>query len=285
MNIVKTIVAIGLLLGFIIVLATCGGAEESSPDGTHDFPAGHPVVDATTVEQVSEGQRLFAEAGCAGCHGPDGLGASAPHIIGHSPDIVKLMVRDPVDQMPAFGETQLSDEQLDKIAEYIGSLSGSRSDVERAVRRGVTHLQLALVAIDARDQDDALYHLSEGVRYAHDVDRIPELNDALELLGNGDWAGAREIIASGSEIRDAEDRPLDEMYLDLGVLALRTGDVEDAVRNLSIYVELTGDAEGRADIEEALGLIESGEIEHALAIAENLLSVRERSESSTPWPA
>jgi mono/diheme cytochrome c family protein len=284
-NIVKTIVAIGLLLGFIIVLATCGGAEESSPDGTHDFPAGHPVVDATTVEQVSEGQRLFAEAGCAGCHGPDGLGASAPHIIGHSADIVKLMVRDPVDQMPPFDESQLSEEDLNKIAEYIGSLSGSRADVERTVRRGITHLQLALQAIDIKDEEAALYHLSGGIRYAHDVDRIPELNDALALLESGDWSGAREIIVSGSEMQEAEQRPLDEMYLDLGVLALRAGDTEDATRNLSLYVDLTEDDEAREDIEEALDLIDDGEIEHALAIAEGLLSVLERAEALVSWPA
>ncbi|MEZ4521631.1 MAG: cytochrome c [Thermomicrobiales bacterium] len=210
MNFIKMVVGIGLVLGFVIVVATCSRAQNSSPDGTHDFPAGHPVVDATTIEQVSEGQRLFAEAGCAGCHGPDGLGASAPHIIGHSADIVKLMVRDPVDQMPAFDENQLSDEQLDKIAEYIGGLSGSRADVERTVRRGITHLQLAVHAIDIKNREDAIYHLEGGVRYAHDVDRIPELNDALDLLKSGDWAGARAIIVTGSDFKEAEDRPLDE---------------------------------------------------------------------------
>jgi mono/diheme cytochrome c family protein len=276
-NFIRNLVATGLLLGFAIVVATCSRAEESSPDGTHDFPAGHPVVDQTLVEQVSEGQRLFAEAGCAGCHGPDGLGASAPHIIGHSADIVRLMVREPVDQMPPFDEEQLSDEQLDKIAEYIGSLSGSRADVERAVRRGITHLQLAMHAIDVKDRDDALYHLENGVRYAHDVDRIPELNDALDLLKADDWAGARKIIASGAEVREAEERPLDEMYLDLGVLALRAGDVADAQRNLEIYVGLTTDESARSEIELTLELVEAGDIEQALAIAESLLSVLERS--------
>ncbi len=277
MNIVKTIIGIGLLLGFVIVVATCSGAEESSPDGAHDFPAGHPVVDETTVEQVSEGQRLFAEAGCAGCHGPDGLGASAPHVIGHSADIVRLMVRDPVDQMPAFDADQLSDEQLDKIAEYIGNLSGSRADVERAVRRGITHQQLAIHAIDIKDRDDALYHLQNSVRYAHDVDRIPELNDALALLESGDWAGARELVASGPELQGAAERPLEQMYLDLGVLALRAGDIDDSTRNLTIYVDLSDDDSARADIEQTLELIEAGDIEQALAIAESLLSVLERS--------
>ena len=277
MQFTRTLVGIGLLLGLVIVVATCSRAEESSPDGEHDFPAGHPVVDATTVEQVSEGQRLFSEAGCAGCHGPDGLGASAPHVIGHSADIVRLMVRDPVDQMPAFDESQLSEADLDKIAEYIGGLSGSRADVERVVRRGVTHLQLALHAIDIKDIDRSVYHLEGGVRYAHDIDRIPELNDALEKLDSGDWAGARTIIAAGGEIRDAEERPLDEMYLDLGVLALRSGDTEDAAGNLRVYVDMTEDDDARAEIEQTLDLIDDGEIEHALAIAESLLSVMERS--------
>ena len=83
---------------------------------------------------------LFAD-NCAGCHGAgaDGVIGLFPNLVddawlwgGTVDDITKTLVHGRVGFMPAFAET-FTDEQLDEVAEYVLSLSGSEAvDMNKA---------------------------------------------------------------------------------------------------------------------------------------------------------
>jgi cytochrome c oxidase cbb3-type subunit 3 len=84
---------------------------------------------------VSEGQRLFQQMNCAGCHFHGGGGMGPPLMDAkwrygsELEDIARSIVSGRPNGMPAFG-SRLSDQQVWQIAAYVRSLSGrARSDV------------------------------------------------------------------------------------------------------------------------------------------------------------
>ena len=107
-----------LIASFSIVLLSCGG---TTPTETAEAPLKSTPVQ---VEQLSEGQALFVVKGCAACHGQNAEGSQiAPALPGHSEIMVKRQVRNPRLRMPAFSESQITDEELNTIASYIAGLS------------------------------------------------------------------------------------------------------------------------------------------------------------------
>ena len=61
------------------------------------------------------------DAKCAGCHGPAGRGGSAPSLVPFqwSDSQALRLVRDPECDMPAIPASELSDEAVLKIFEYL----------------------------------------------------------------------------------------------------------------------------------------------------------------------
>lgn len=85
--------------------------------------ASPPAPSGGESQAITEGGRLFASAGCAGCHGPDGKGtAFAPAATGKSKDEITKQVRTPRGSMPAFPATVLGDSDLDKIIAFLSGL-------------------------------------------------------------------------------------------------------------------------------------------------------------------
>jgi mono/diheme cytochrome c family protein len=82
---------------------------------------------------AAHGKQLFLAVGCFTCHGRAGQGGAyngpAP-ILAHTSlpfDGFKGQLRNPADDMPAFSEAVLSDQDVADIYAFVETLSGSRS--------------------------------------------------------------------------------------------------------------------------------------------------------------
>ena len=100
-------------------------------------PAATPTLTPTQVSPaatslpMSSGQQLFISKGCAACHGQNAEGSPiAPALPGHTEEQVKRQVRNPVGTMPRFAPEQISEEELEQIADYIQSLALEQGHIE-----------------------------------------------------------------------------------------------------------------------------------------------------------
>ncbi len=82
---------------------------------------------------AAHGKQLFLAVACFTCHGRSGQGGAyngpAP-ILAHTAlpfDGFKGQLRNPADDMPAFSETVLSDQDVADIYAFVETLPGSRS--------------------------------------------------------------------------------------------------------------------------------------------------------------
>jgi mono/diheme cytochrome c family protein len=124
-----TLLALLALVALPVGLAGCGGGEEVSPtpetvEGT--LPA------ATTAEEgpastlkgdASNGEKIFASAGCGGCHTLKAAGSTGnvgPNLDDAKPDLALAMnrVTNGSGVMPSF-KGQLSDQEIADVAQYV----------------------------------------------------------------------------------------------------------------------------------------------------------------------
>lgn len=111
---VTTLVTCALALG----AAGCGGgggeaAEPESPPATTPATVGSPAG-------AADGAAVFA-GNCAGCHGSDGAGASAPGIRGED-DLAEIaaQVENGGGSMPAFSG-RLTAAEIEAVAGYVAT--------------------------------------------------------------------------------------------------------------------------------------------------------------------
>ena len=126
------VLVISILLGISILLAACGqaAAPTPAPTPTPTKPAAAappPAPPATSAPpagaagtDVAQGKSAF-DANCTGCH-PGGGAGVGPAIKGKSQDEIKNKIRSGGGAMPAFGPSQLGDQQLNALAAYVNSL-------------------------------------------------------------------------------------------------------------------------------------------------------------------
>jgi cytochrome c551 len=102
-------------------LVACGGsssADTTTPPATSAPPQATDSATATPDGAGSDAAQVFA-ATCAGCHGADGGGGSAPSITGEdNQERIREQIRNGGDGMPAFSDT-LTSEQIDALAQYV----------------------------------------------------------------------------------------------------------------------------------------------------------------------
>jgi mono/diheme cytochrome c family protein len=122
-------VRLALLLAAAVLLlgvAACGGDDDDESAGT--TPA------ATQAETGGggggdDGAAVFASAGCGGCHtlaaaGSSGMAGPNLDDLKPSKEQVEDQVRSGGGGMPSF-DGQLSDDQIEAVAEYFSSSAGS----------------------------------------------------------------------------------------------------------------------------------------------------------------
>lgn len=84
------------------------------------------VQSATLAQGGSAGRDLFVDYGCWQCHGYEGQGTAAgPRL---APTLLPYvafaqLVRRPADAMPAYAPSTLSDDVLQEIFAYLGSIA------------------------------------------------------------------------------------------------------------------------------------------------------------------
>jgi mono/diheme cytochrome c family protein len=114
------LIALLLALG----LGACGGDDD-------DDEAGAATTAAETQAgggDEADGEAVFASAGCGGCHtlaAAGSTGTAGPNLDELQPDKdqVEEQVRNGGGGMPAFGD-QLSDAEIEAVAEYVSSNAG-----------------------------------------------------------------------------------------------------------------------------------------------------------------
>jgi mono/diheme cytochrome c family protein len=125
-----TLLMLLALIALPVGLAGCGGGEEASPtpetvEGT--IPAATTAEEeepASTVEgDASNGEKVFASAGCGGCHTLDAAGSSGnvgPNLDDAKPDLSLAVnrVTNGAGAMPSF-KGQLSDQEIADVAQYV----------------------------------------------------------------------------------------------------------------------------------------------------------------------
>jgi mono/diheme cytochrome c family protein len=104
----------------LMALALCVGGGSAAR--AQDAPPGDAV----------EGKRLFLAVGCFLCHGRAGQGGA---MNGPAPILAKTQMpfegfkgqlRQPINDMPAYGEALMSDKQVADIYAFVQSLPGPR---------------------------------------------------------------------------------------------------------------------------------------------------------------
>ena len=121
------------LLALLIGVAGCGGGEEVSPlpetvEGT--VPAATTAATTTSGEpttsakgDAANGNKVFASAGCGGCHTLKAAGSSGnvgPNLDDAKPDVALVVDRATNGKgvMPSF-KGQLSDQEIADVAQYV----------------------------------------------------------------------------------------------------------------------------------------------------------------------
>ena len=147
-------------LSFIIV----GCASESST--LAPTAAATPSQTPESTEET-RGHQLFVSKGCAACHGQNAEGSVvAPALPGHTEQMVKRQARTPRFLMPAFSQTQISDEELELIARYIAGLPAEGHAHTETIELTVAvemHHWMALEALKADGIDEGIHHLNHIV--------------------------------------------------------------------------------------------------------------------------
>ena len=80
----------------------------------------NPAADS---EESEAGLALYVGRGCASCHGLSGEGtASGPPVLGASARRIGKLTRDGPGGMPAYHESEMSDDDLDAVASFVAAL-------------------------------------------------------------------------------------------------------------------------------------------------------------------
>ncbi|HET7544718.1 MAG TPA: c-type cytochrome [Polyangiaceae bacterium] len=140
------------LLCAILALSACRRearrfSEPPAASQLHPDPAVATYVDAPSLKRyaadawaMSEGQRLYSQMNCAGCHGHGGGGGMGPPLMDSAwiygsdmQDIERTVLAGTARGMPAFRD-KLSRQQVWQLAAYVRALSGSAPSSAAPVR-------------------------------------------------------------------------------------------------------------------------------------------------------
>ena len=145
--------SLGIFLIFVLTAAACGAAATPTVVPTPEPTSTPASALPSTLTPESHGTQLFSEKGCAACHGQNAEGSAiAPALPGHTAEQVRRQVRNPIGAMPRFGPEQISDEELEKLVEFITELTsdGHEEPLDLAMEDVVAmHHWMALLALKA----------------------------------------------------------------------------------------------------------------------------------------
>ena len=261
-----------IIVGLNIFLLACGG---TSPTGTAEALLTSTPVQ---VEEMKEGQALFVAKGCAACHGQNAEGSPiAPALPGHTEEMVERQVRNPRFQMPAFSETQVSDEELEAIAHYIANLSGEDHAHPQAIEVTAAvemHHWMALEALKANDPPEATHHVNHIVELLEPGDHRRRMVEILESLQAGRTFDAEhEIEEMLARFASPRLSPF-QLHLRQALASLAVEDAADAQHHI-VHAQELSDPADKASVNEVLELMERGEHHQAEHEIQKLLGLED----------
>ena len=235
-----------------------------------------PTPTAAPADTFQTGAQLFLTTGCATCHGQDALGTdAAPGLPGHTEDQVVRQVRRPVGHMPAFSESQISDEELDRLADYIVSLGPGEQHTE-PISLGedevlAMHHWMALDAIQSDNLTEADHHLKHIIELIEEPDHLRIMQEIEQAVSSGDLHEAEHLLEGHLADSLEPNLSIGTLHARLALAALATDDTDGARHHLE-HALASPDDPGLSDVlEAAMAKIDAGEPEEAEHLIEDAL--------------
>ena len=281
----KPVIFLGLITGLFLLVAACGdiyGGDPPSAAPASTAPASTASSSPTALPTpVSEGQRLFIANSCSACHGSNGEGSAiAPGLAGHSGAQVKRQARAPLGMMPVFSPTQLSNEELDQIAQYIESLGGDHLHMaaDGPGQASAQHHWMTLFALEDGDAAEALHHISHivGLVTGQHLSQMNQAKAEIEAGSLHEGAHIMENMLAGTEVTDLTPS---EMHAGLARSSALIDDAEGALHHLDhISDSLGGGPDLTGQVAEIREFLESGNLRDAAHELEELVGAAHEEE-------
>ncbi|MBI4243408.1 MAG: cytochrome c [Planctomycetes bacterium] len=236
-------------------------------------PVAPPPPSPAAVPQI-DGKNLYTQK-CAVCHGPNAEGTSvAPPIAGHSMSSVKMQVRNPMGTMMAFPPSQLSDRELDKIAEFIASLGEAKTPVQEWEKETTEtmHHWMALLAIKDGDAEDAKHHLQDALTFVKEPMHKTETEKALNMIAQGKVHDAEHEIEEMAGAESPSGVTMQRFHLILAQRGVEAESATNVKHHLDHFVIKATEAEKKI-AQEALELVGKGNFHEAEHEIEELLGM------------
>lgn len=248
--------------GFLVLMAACGGSATVAPT-----PEPTAVAAPTpAIQALPAGQQLFIIKGCAACHGRDAEGTDiAPALVGHSENQVRRQVRAPVGLMPVFSPDKVTNDDLEEIAGYIGSLGGGHLHQTPAAAADALaqHHWMALFALKDESGAEAAHHI-DHINQLVLGDHLARMQESLRLIEEGalhDAAHLIEGMIAGTAVPDVTEPA---MHIRLALSSTAVEEPEDARHHLEHFLSLVQPNSREAETAAAaIALLEAGELTEA----------------------
>ena len=259
----------------LVLLALGCSSGEPEPLATPVASAdGHEEGDAhdELVHEDAEGRDLFIAKGCSGCHGQNAEGtAIAPALAGHTEQMVRRQVRTPRFQMPAFSVTQINDDELEAIAQYIANLEGEghlhaelpASELAVALEM---HHWMALEALKANAGEDAIHHVGHIIDLLSEGTHRQRMETVLVSLRAGETHDPEHDIEEMLAGTAVPGLTLADLHLRQALVALAIENLSDAQHHVA-HFQGAADAGDVGRAAEILELFEGGrvhDVEHEI---------------------
>ena len=176
--------------------------------------------------------------------------------------MVERQVRNPRFQMPAFSETQVSDEELKAIGQYIGNLSGDDHAHPEEIEQTAaveTHHWMALEALKADDQAEAVHHVNHIIELLQSGEHRDRMAAVQISLKEGEVHGPEHEIESMLAASASPGLDLFQLHLRQALITLAVEDTSDSEHHVTHALELSDSAV----VEDVLELLQGGKLHQA----------------------
>ena len=279
----KPMVLWGTIVILVLIIAACGennGTPSATPTSEVPTSTGLPVATAAATS-MTEGQRLFTANGCSACHGSEAQGSAvAPGLAGHTGVQVRRQARAPLGLMPVFPPSQISNSELNEIAEYIESLGGDHMHMvmNEPAQESAQHHWMTLFALEDGAAEEAVHHIDHIINLVTGQ-HLVQMNQARSEIEAGELHEGLHIIENMLAGVQVEDLTPSEMHAGLARSSALIDDAEGALHHLDHISEaLSGDPAVAGHVAEIRELLESGNLRDAAHELEELVGAAHEEE-------